>query len=205
MEHIFNVKNPTFRQMDISLISTLGGNRPPFPFNDLYEYCSSNCAFKICKRPRNSSSFIDRWASSHKSIHNIRVPYLALNAMDDPIVAFIPTEETEHSLVCALAVTKRGGHLGWFQGGDFGAGLWGGARKKLPTRYFCRPAMEFLRACAEDLMDPRLGARSESDRMERNGFVIENGNGFVGFKLVQDGLLIRGSDDVSSQDMIRGL
>ena len=60
---------------------------------------------------------------SHKSTHSIRVSYfyLALNAVDGPIVAFVPTEETKVSLMCALARAERGGHLGWFQGGGFGS------------------------------------------------------------------------------------
>jgi len=52
------------------------------------------------------------WASNHRHISSIRVPFLAINAADDLIVGFTPAEETAHGQTCALAVTASGGHLG---------------------------------------------------------------------------------------------
>ena len=91
-------------------------------------------------------------ASSHTSIPNIRVPFLAINAADDPIVGFSPSAEVEAlSTSCVLAVTPYGGHLGWFENQESGlkSTLRGGPP---PDRWVRRPVLEFIRACAEDFM-----------------------------------------------------
>jgi uncharacterized protein len=51
-------------------------------------------------------------------LDKIRVPTLAISALDDPVVTkdCIPYEKFESNPYLLLAVTKRGGHLGWFQG-----------------------------------------------------------------------------------------
>ncbi|PRP82412.1 hypothetical protein PROFUN_10112 [Planoprotostelium fungivorum] len=57
-------------------------------------------------------------ASSSTRIHNIRVPYLAINALDDPISPAIcmPYKEIEGNENTILITTKRGGHTGWLEG-----------------------------------------------------------------------------------------
>lgn len=134
------------------------------------------------------------------------MPFLAINAADDPIVAHNPTEETEAGLTSALAVTPYGGHLGWFQGGSFLTGLFG--RGIPPDRWVRQPVLEFLRACAEDYVpDPKYGvAKNGEDTIKRDGFVLEKGKEkYSGFKVVQEGIIIKGEQDQSSKDLIAGL
>jgi len=160
----------------------IGGSSPPFPFKSADAYYT--------------------WASSHKALHTIRVPFLAINAADDPIVGFSPTDETEHSVTCALAVTPYGGHLGWFQGGAFAG------RGGPPDRWVRIPVLEWLRAVGEDYIpDPRLGPlRDGKDRIERDGFVLEKGKDLVGYQVVEQGDVLYGAEgDASSKHLISGL
>lgn len=152
------------------------------------------------------NSLSGRYSASHKHPYKIRVPFLAINASDDPIVMYNPTEETEKSMTSALAVTPHGGHLGWFHGGSFLTGLFG--RGLPPDRWVRKPVLEFLKACAEDYVpDTRYGmGRNGGDRFERDGFVLEKGREkFVGFKVIQEGLIIKGEQNEPSKTLIAGL
>lgn len=50
--------------------------------------------------------------------HGIKVPFLALNAVDDPIATQngIPLEAASCNPNLMFALTRHGGHLGWFEG-----------------------------------------------------------------------------------------
>jgi len=58
-----------------------------------------------------------RDASSVGYLHGVKVPLLALNALDDPIShhSALPYDECAANPFTALMVTKRGGHLGWWE------------------------------------------------------------------------------------------
>ena len=132
---------------------------------------------------------------------SIRVPFLAINAADDPIVGFTPAEETVHGQTCALAVTPSGGHLGWFHGGSpIGRG-------GPPERWIRKPVLEFLRAAAEDYIpDSRHGPpRGGRDCIERDGFVLERGKDLVGYQVVSTGHIIHGERNQSGKDKKQGL
>lgn len=64
-----------------------------------------------------------RDASSAGSVLNIRIPTLALHAVDDPIAADegVPYEEIRHNPYVVLCATSGGGHLAWF---ERGGGRW---------------------------------------------------------------------------------
>jgi predicted alpha/beta-fold hydrolase len=51
-------------------------------------------------------------------LRKIEKPTLAINSLDDPVVAAecIPYEEFRSNPALALVETRRGGHLGWFTG-----------------------------------------------------------------------------------------
>lgn len=187
IEPVLALKNPTFQEVDEILTRTVGGPKPTFPLPTALAYW--------------------RHASSHKHPHKIRVPFLAINASDDPIVAFNPTEEMEHSLTSALAVTPYGGHLGWFHGGSFLTGLFG--RGIPPDRWVRGHVLEFLRAVGEEYVpDAKYGmARNGEDRVAgKDGFVLEKGKEkYVGYKVVQTGVIIHGEEDQSSKELIAGL
>jgi len=186
VESVLALKNPTFQEVDEILTRNVGGPRPTFPLPSALAYW--------------------RHSASHKHPYKIRVPFLAINAADDPIVMYNPTEETENSTTTALAVTPRGGHLGWFHGGSFLTGLFG--RGLPPDRWVRQPVLEFMRACAEDYVpDSKYGMGSNGgDRVERDGFVLEKGKErLIGFKVVQQGIIIKGEQDASSKELIAGL
>lgn len=54
-----------------------------------------------------------RWASAANTIRDIRVPFLGISALDDPIVdsSGIPFEAVEDNEYLTFAVTKHGGHV----------------------------------------------------------------------------------------------
>lgn len=55
-------------------------------------------------------------ASSIKKLPNVRVPLLCVSARDDPISIVVPDkEQVEANPNVILCVTKRGGHLGFFE------------------------------------------------------------------------------------------
>ena len=60
-----------------------------------------------------------RDSSCVEHLHNIRRPTLAISAIDDPVVTgeCIPYEEFKTNGYLLLALTRRGGHIGWFTGG----------------------------------------------------------------------------------------
>ncbi|KAL2610814.1 hypothetical protein R1flu_022506 [Riccia fluitans] len=65
------------------------------------------------------------YSSSSRSIKDVRIPLLCVQAKDDPIApaAGIPRADIEANKNCALVVTPGGGHLGWIAGAaaPFGA------------------------------------------------------------------------------------
>jgi len=54
-----------------------------------------------------------RWASASNTIRDIRVPFLGISALDDPIVdsSGIPFEAVEDNNYLTFAVTRHGGHV----------------------------------------------------------------------------------------------
>ncbi|KAL3682018.1 hypothetical protein R1sor_000040 [Riccia sorocarpa] len=58
-------------------------------------------------------------SSSSRSIKDVRIPLLCIQAEDDPIApsAGIPRADIAANKNCALVVTPAGGHLGWIAGG----------------------------------------------------------------------------------------
>ncbi|KAK4137975.1 AB-hydrolase YheT [Trichocladium antarcticum] len=64
-----------------------------------------------------------RDASSSDAILAIRIPFLALSALDDPIAVHeaIPFQEIKQNPYTVLCTTSMGGHLSWF---ELGGGRW---------------------------------------------------------------------------------
>lgn len=75
--------------------------------------------------------------SSIRFISKIRVPFLGLNAMDDPIVGAntLPICEALTNPWTILVSTEKGGHLGWYERSD------GSLR-----RWYVTPVCEFFSA-----------------------------------------------------------
>jgi uncharacterized protein len=122
-ENVVALKNPTLEDFDEHFTRVGGGYTEPlgpFPFKTAWDYY--------------------QWASSLHLTGDIRVPFLAINATDDPVVQRCPTKAGGNGYV-ALGLTPSGGHLGWFESdGIFGT-----------KRWVSRPVLEWLRAVGEDL------------------------------------------------------
>ncbi|KAF8308151.1 AB-hydrolase YheT [Clavulina sp. PMI_390] len=173
------MKNVTLYDFDHHIARVIGGRRAPFPFASANDYYSNS--------------------SSHTALPDIRVPFLAFNSHDDPIVRSYPIAETPGSTACALVVTEHGGHLGWFTGGN---PVGGGPP---PDRWVRKPAVQWLKLCAEELVtqhpssgpDAWIGRETGigKDRVVReDGFVIDSEKDWIGYKVVEEGIVFTGVD-----------
>ncbi|KAM0792571.1 hypothetical protein ACM66B_005234 [Microbotryomycetes sp. NB124-2] len=147
-----------------------------------------------------------RWASATTTVHNVAVPLLSISALDDPVVSSqtVPESAAYDNPNLVFAMTKHGGHLGWFQG----------AFK--PRRWISKPVIEFLTALHE--VDPAKRAsgyvteprRAEEGRKPQVGdemVYLKGKEETVGFKLVREEkheVDVAGNSQVS-EGMTRGL
>lgn len=147
----------TLGQFDRQITRLAGGSPPDFPMPDEDVYY--------------------RWASSHKMLENIKVPFLALNADDDPIVSVLPVYSEDHLIGpwVVFGVTRGGGHLGWFEEGSVPSN---------PRRWYRRPVLEWLHAMGSDIEHPK---RRYKQLREIDGFLKEEGRDDIGCKELQDG------------------
>ena len=164
---LLSMKNPDFIDVNAHLTSIIGGSFPPFPFPSVHEYY--------------------KWSSADKSLAGIRVPFLAINASDDPIVAEVPLHEAGKNPFVGICLTRKGGHLGWFVGGGF-------AGRGAPIqKWHAQPVCEWFEAIAEDFVDTRPRKNAGKGRfVNEQGFTMEEGSGpFVGYKVKQTGLPVQ--------------
>ncbi|KAJ5570273.1 uncharacterized protein N7459_009703 [Penicillium hispanicum] len=80
-----------------------------------------------------------RDATSTETMLNIRIPFLCVQAEDDPIASreALPFQEMTRTPYGVMVTTSWGGHLGWFE--------FGGAR------WFVKPVTKFLNKMAEEI------------------------------------------------------
>ncbi|KAJ3480947.1 hypothetical protein NLI96_g8005 [Meripilus lineatus] len=151
------LKNPSLRDFDNAVTRVVGGSSPPFPFETAHHYYA--------------------WGSSHKLLCDVKVPLLALNADDDPIVRVLPIDDGPDALgpYVAFGVTRGGGHLGWFEQGSY----WGHSK-----RWVAKPVVEWLRAMGNEMVHPR---RNSKKLIEVDDFLKEEGGANIGCKVVEGG------------------
>ncbi|KAI0736968.1 AB-hydrolase YheT [Fomitopsis betulina] len=170
LPEVLNNRSMTLTQFDDKVTCIAGGSCPPFPFPSAWDYYA--------------------WASSDKVLANIRVPFLALNAEDDPIVQVLPVEAGGNPFV-AFAVTEHGGHLGWFE-------------RVQPTgeirRWVSRPIVEWLKAVGEELV---VQDRQLQPLVVVDGFLKEVGRDDIGCKEVEGGGHVVGIE--GEEGLIAGL
>lgn len=179
LPNLLSMKNPDFIDVNAHLTSIIGGSFPPFPFPSVHDYY--------------------KWSSAHTSLAGIRVPFLAINALDDPIVAEVPLNEAGKNPFVAICVTKKGGHLGWFVGGGF-------AGRGAPVRKWnVQPVCEWFQAIAEDFVDTRATKHAGKGRfVSKDGFTMEEGSGpFIGYKVKATGLPVESI--IPAAGAVRGL
>lgn len=117
---VLALRYPTLPKFDDTFTRKVGGDAPIFPIPTVDEYY--------------------RWASSDKRVGDIRVPFLSINAADDPVVTNAPMDGKENGSV-VMVLTNRGGHLGWFESAT--------------ERWTTQPILEWLELMGNAIMDDR--------------------------------------------------
>lgn len=165
------LRSPTLQEFDETFNRVAGGAIPPFPFPSARAYYT--------------------WASSHEAVHRVQIPFLALCAADDPIVRVLPINTgapATGNLV--FAVTRKGGHLGWFEErADGSIGRW-----------FTQPVLEWMRAVGQDIV---VHERPGWTVRQVNGFLVEVGNEGIGCKEIAGGGRVVGIEGEGG--LLRGL
>jgi hypothetical protein len=117
-----------------------------------------------------------------------------VNAKDDPIVLGRPSigQDKGYSV---LVLTRGGGHLGWF---DSGVGPAGGL-----SRWVQKPVLEWLKATAEDLLQPVKQVSYKTEII--SGFTSEIGHPDIAYKVVNTGIPVDWHTQQSRQDLHAGL
>ncbi|CAG8165466.1 unnamed protein product [Penicillium salamii] len=97
-----------------------------------------------------------RDAASTDSMLAIRIPFLAIQAEDDPIACWeaLPYQEMAQTPYGVMLTTSWGGHLGWFELGG--------------ARWFVKPVTSFLNKMAKEI-DPTIpGVVEHPERLPGN-------------------------------------
>ena len=161
LKRMDTLKNVTLKEFDENVTSKFGGSSPPFPFPTADDYY--------------------RWAASHTSLKRVQVPLLALNASDDPVVGHVPTDVGDNGYV-AIAVTKGGGHLGWFEYSEDGKSL---------RRWCTKPVVEWLKVVGDDLVP---GPSQAPEIIQDGEWTTEVDRNHLGFKILGEEGEIQGAE-----------
>jgi len=164
------LKKPTMEDFDDTFTRIAGGSSPPFPFASAHEYYV--------------------WSSSHKVLPDIKVPFLAINAADDPIVHEVP-KSTGGDSWATMILTTTGGHLGWFEASSSGQ----------VQRWVKKPVLEWLRVVGEHIVHDHAKGRA---LVERDGFLTEVGRDDLGCKEI-DGVGIVAAGEGEGSGLLQGL
>ncbi|KAG5654537.1 hypothetical protein H0H81_001178 [Sphagnurus paluster] len=171
MHDTLALRNPTLEKFDATFTRVAGGSAPTFPFataDDYYE-----------------------WGSSHFVVEDIRVPFLAINAKDDPVVRHVPMDGGGNGLVI-MELTPFGGHLGWFQAGD-----------GFVDRWTTKPVLEWLKLTGEVLSHDTNRLNWRRLYVDTDGYIREDGTPNIGCKEVEGGGIIDGNG--GEEGMLQGL
>ncbi|KAK7472911.1 hypothetical protein VKT23_001017 [Stygiomarasmius scandens] len=157
---LLDVKNITLHKYDDVFARFVAGPPPIFPLSSVEAYY--------------------RAMSSHTSVKDIRVPYLAVNSADDPVVRHVPLDGGGNPWV-VMVLTAYGGHLGWFKDG-------GGK-----DRWTTKPVLEWLKLAGDVMVKPSLAP--VEIYMDSNGFIREkvDSNLELGCREKEGGGLINGN------------
>jgi predicted alpha/beta-fold hydrolase len=148
------LKNPTLDQFDQAFTSIAGGPPPHFPFPSVRDYYQT--------------------MSSHEILEHVQIPYLAINAADDPIVQRVPLHAGDNPFV-VMGLTTGGGHLGWFQAGKNGN----------VDRWTTQPVLDWLKLMGDDVVhDPT--PRGNKIFIDNEGWLREEGREDLGCREVSE-------------------
>ena len=149
-KHALSLKNPTLGEFDEAFIRIAGGGPPHFPF------------------PSSTAYYV--WASSDQVLPQIRRPFLAINADDDPVVRHVPMDQHGNGFV-VIRLTRGGGHLGWFTAGD-----------GFVDRWTTKPVLEWLKLMAEDVVMDDTKEKAPKFYVDEEGWLREEGRPHLGCK-----------------------
>jgi hypothetical protein len=127
------------------------------------------------------------WSSSHKVLPGIRIPFLAINAADDPIVQDVPVDAGGNPWT-VMVLTSGGGHLGWFEAAP---------HKGQVQRWVRKPVLEWLKVAGELL----VRGHKAQPLVEQDGFIVEIGREHLGCKKVEDVVAM----EDAGEGLVRGL
>lgn len=168
LPELFSHKSITLEQFDGLITIHSGGTSPLFPFANTREYYTH--------------------ASSHRMLEDVRIPFLAVNSDDDPIVKYIPMYEPDNEWV-ALVVTRGGGHMGWFE-----------RTGHKVSRWIQQPTLEWFKATVEKIEAPK---RHVHNIRVEDGWLVESGREHLGCKDIGKGGEIESSN--GQKDLLAGL
>ncbi|KAG6850229.1 hypothetical protein H0H93_016076 [Arthromyces matolae] len=164
------LRNPTLEKFDDTFTRVAGGSAPTFPFATAHDYY--------------------RWGSSHYVVQDIRVPFLSINAADDPVVRHVPMDGGGNGLI-VMELTPSGGHLGWFQAGD-----------GFVDRWTTKPVLEWLKLTAQDIVHS-TSTPARRLFVDEEGWLREEGAPLLGIKEIEGGGVFNGNG--GEQGMLQGL
>jgi len=147
IQDVLSIESPYMYEFDSLITRQIGGSASHFPFATQFEYYE--------------------WASSHQVLPNIKVPFLAIESKDDPLMSTSP--KTCDNGWVSLAFTTRGGHLGWFETGEDGK----------VKRWITKPILEWSKGLVENLaLDENGNIQGRKCRpfREVDGFLKEFGH-----------------------------
>lgn len=164
------LKNPTLEKFDDTFTRVAGGAAPTFPFPSAHEYYA--------------------WGSSHQVVQDIKIPFLAINSADDPVVRNVPMDGGGNGLV-AMVLTSGGGHLGWFTSGP-----------GFVDRWMTKPVLEWMKLVGEGIVHDTTRMRP-SLLVDEDGFLREEGRPHLGCKEIPGGGVIDGNG--GEEGVLQGL
>jgi predicted alpha/beta-fold hydrolase len=157
IQHLLKMRSPTGKQFDHLVTRFIGGAPPVYPLSTADAY------------------YLE--ASAHQLMSQIRIPFVSFSALDDPILCALPWTEMKEAPYVVSAITRHGGHVGWFEGGNV-FGLFG-----RPKKWVRKPVLEFLRASVDNLIGEWDGRGKDRWKRE-DGFVMEDEKNNVGYRVI---------------------
>lgn len=155
------LKSPTLEEFDNTFTRIAGGPPPVFPFPSSRDYY--------------------RHMSTHHIVREVRIPFLAISAADDPVVRSVPMDSGGNPYV-VMGLTPGGGHLGWFQAGGTGNA----------DRWTTQPVLEWLKLMGDDVVHD-LVPKGGRIFIDDDGWFREEGQLHLGCKELSEEGIIDGS------------
>ncbi|KAJ8489462.1 hypothetical protein ONZ45_g13567 [Pleurotus djamor] len=168
LSQALQLKNPTLELFDTVFTRIAGGPSPNFPYESVSQYYEE--------------------ASSHNVLADIKIPFLAINSADDPVVQDVPMEGSENEYI-VMALTSGGGHLGWFESDNQGN----------IRRWIVNPVLEWLQLHGKDVIHE---IKEERVDIDADGLVREEGLDEPWCRVLESGDSIH---KLAGQSLLQGL